>query len=116
VAVTWTDRRETEARQGREAAHGSVPVYTSPPLARVEWALVRATNRGHVSVFRPAGEWTLILIAPMWMEVDVLLELSLPYLSADEARVVESGLKYALPEAERSDTLASGQRVEGDDA
>jgi hypothetical protein len=87
MAVVWDDSTEDLMRK-----HGPVPVYTSPPLAKLDWVLVKATNRKHVAVYRPTGEWTLVVLVPMSMPTDLWLELVRPYLSADEARIVEQSI------------------------
>jgi hypothetical protein len=59
----------------------------------VSLALVYATSRQHVSVYRPqGGQWRLVLMAPMGMPDALLMELARPHLSADEARGLERGL------------------------
>jgi hypothetical protein len=56
-------------------------------------ALVYATGRQHVSVYRPtSGDWRLVLMAPLGMPDELLMELARVHLSAEEARAVERGL------------------------
>jgi hypothetical protein len=63
----------------------------APPA--LDFALVYATSREHVSVYRPqAGQWRLVLMAPMGLPDELLMELARPHLSVDEARELERGL------------------------
>jgi hypothetical protein len=77
VSLRWNDEAER---------------LMAPP--GVDFALVYATSRQHVSVYRPqGGQWRLVLMAPMGMPDALLMELARPHLSADETREVERGLE-----------------------
>jgi len=66
--------------------------------ARLDFALVYATSRQHVSVHRPkGGQWRLVLMAPIGIPDELLMELAREHLTPDEARQVETGLSKHWP-------------------
>jgi hypothetical protein len=78
MSLTWDGRAER---------------LMAPEPEGLEFALVYATSRQHVSAYRPEkGQWRLVLMAPMGMPDALLMELARPHLSADEARAVERAL------------------------
>ena len=78
MSITWDD---TTQRQ------------MAPEPSGLTLALVYATGRQHVAVYRPtAGRWRLLLMAPLGMPAELLLELARPDLTPEEARALETGL------------------------
>jgi len=78
LSLTWNDQAER---------------LMAPEPAGLGLALVYATGRRHVSVYRPTGgQWRLVLMAPLGMPDELLMELARVHLTAEEARTVESGL------------------------
>jgi hypothetical protein len=65
----------------------------APEPSGLTLALVYASSRRHVSVYRPtAGQWRLVLMAPLGMPDELLMELARPDLTPEEAHAVERGL------------------------
>jgi hypothetical protein len=87
VSLTWdadTERRMTSEPEG------------------LAFALVYATGRQHVSVYRPKdGQWRLVLMAPIGVPDELLMELARVHLTAEEARAVERGLGAEQSSRER---------------
>jgi hypothetical protein len=78
VSLTWNDQAER---------------LMAPEPSGLGLALVYATGRRHVSVYRPTGgQWRLVLMAPLGMPDELLIELARPRLTDEEAAAVECGL------------------------
>jgi hypothetical protein len=83
VSLTWD--QETERLMAHEPDHLGL-------------ALVYATGRQHVSVYRPKdGQWRLVLMAPLGMPDELLMELARAHLTDQEAAAVERGLSAKHP-------------------
>jgi hypothetical protein len=78
VSLTWDNQAER---------------LMAPESKALDFALVYATSRHHVSVYRPkSGQWRLVLMAPVGMPDELLMELARVHLTSDEARELEKGL------------------------
>lgn len=78
MSLTWDDRAER---------------LMAPEPGGLGLALVYATGRRHVSVYRPTGgQWRLVLMAPLGMPDELLMEHARAHLTPKEAHELETGL------------------------